>query len=65
MPYELNDLDCLAVVGVGSWQDGATVRLHLDRGSPGWVTDDLERYETEAIAVLSSAEVVQSIADEP
>lgn len=62
---ELNDLDCLAIVGLGSWQDGATVRFHLDRGSPGWVTEDLELYETEAIAVLSSAEVVESIADEP
>jgi hypothetical protein len=54
---ELTGEECLALVALGSWQDGATVRFHLDRGPPGWAADDLEDYEGEAVAVLSSAEI--------
>lgn len=57
---DLKDLECLAIVGLGSWQDGATVRFHLDRGAPSWIAEDLESYETEAIAVISSSEVASS-----
>jgi hypothetical protein len=60
---ELTDEECLAVVALGSWRDGATVRFHLDRGSPGWAADDLEGYQSEAVAVLSSSEIADLALD--
>lgn len=60
---ELTDEEFLAVVALGSWRDGATVRFHLDRGSPGWAADDLEGYQAEAVAVLSSSEIADLALD--
>ena len=49
---ELVSRDCVAIVALGSWTDGATVRFHLDRDAPAWISDDLEGYKGEAVAVL-------------
>jgi hypothetical protein len=59
----LEGRECLAIVGLGSWQDGATVRFHLERGAP-WVADNLEGYDS-AIAVISSTDIADFLGAAP
>jgi hypothetical protein len=45
---------CVAIVSAGRPADGVTVRFHVRRDGSSWVTEDLEAYMLEGVAVLEA-----------
>ena len=46
--------NCVSIVSAGRPVDGVTVRFHVRRDGISWVTDDLEGYRLEGVAVLET-----------